>query len=225
MDFVNMLKVGILLIMLIKISQAETIQYIYDLECNDINKQIEMTIKQDGENIEITFVREKSDKQIISFINKVKPTNVEYINASGKKIREVKYNYFTNKIIISGDNNSEINYKKNTFDNNGSLFYIFSYLFPTTSSNLNFLLLESKDNKIVNMYLKYRGKEQIDIQGGKNEAYKYEMGLEGFIPSMFWPYKYYYWYSTQERKFLKYQGPRADKKIETIVLKSEIKVK
>jgi len=36
---------------------------------------------------------------------------------------------------------------------------------------------------------------------------------------MFWPHKYYYWYSTDDRKFLKYQGMGPDgKNIETIEL-------
>jgi hypothetical protein len=67
------------------------------------------------------------------------------------------------------------------------------------------------------MDFKYVGTEWLFIQGHEIEASKYEMGLSSDFLSLFWPHRYYFWYSP-EGKFLQYEGFDENGDIERITL-------
>lgn len=142
--------------------------------------------------------------------------NAQYIDREGNKFLEVTYDYDRKKINVAGVFNAEYGLKDNTYDNNNSLFYFFSQIYPEKNKPIIFMLLQSKLNRLVEMYLKHIGEEEIIVGGKKIRAVKYEMGVNEKIAYSFWPYKYYYWYDASNRQFLKYSGIGEDKKIQTI---------
>ena len=218
MKFKDLFLIILFMINLTTTSFAQIQKYIFNVRYGSITKQAKMLVKQRNKYTEVIWTNGNNEKQISNFMGKTKLLNTKYFNPEGKEILSVIYDYNNEKINISGMKNSVLPLKGETFES-ASLFYLFSYIYPTTSKGINFNLLQSKNNRMVKMYLKQIGTETIDIGGEKIQAFKYEMGLKNFLASMFWPHKYYYWYSTDDRKFLKYQGMGPDgKNIETIEL-------
>lgn len=192
----------------------------YELEIHDGEKTNHqyMIVTNKAEAVEVEVIDSKNEKQIVSYKNSTQIQDARYINSNGQKFLEVTYDYDKQKINITGTVNNSYRLKENTYDNNGSLFYLFGKIYPEKNETMIFTLLQSKLDRTVEMYLKQAGEEELWIGGKKIKALKYEMGINGFILSAFWPYKYYYWYSATDRRFLKYEGPDENKKVQTIQL-------
>lgn len=69
------------------------------------------------------------------------------------------------------------------------------------------------------MYLKYTGEKEVIVDGRTIKTEKYEMRLSNIIASLFWPYKYYYWYDPDTKMIVKYKGADKDKFEEVLELK------
>jgi len=192
----------------------------YDLEINtgeETGKQ-SMSVTNNGDRVEVVVIDHKKEKQVVQYKNNTELQKSEYLNADGKKFLEVQYNYANKKINVTGNVNNEFLLKPDVYDNNGSLFYLFSQIYPQKNKTMKFTMLQSKQDRTVPMYLKLVGKEEVMIDGKKTDALKYEMGLSSALISAFWPHKYYYWYAASDRRFLKYEGLGENKKVQTIQL-------
>ncbi|MDH4261831.1 MAG: hypothetical protein OEV78_02165 [Spirochaetia bacterium] len=197
---------------------AITQNYDMEIDTGDGNGRQSMIVSTNNDHVEVIVIDHKKEKNVVQFKNKTEFQKVEYVNGEGKKFLEVVYDYVHEKINISGNVNNEYPLKESIYDNNGSLFYLFSQIFPKKNETMTFTLLQSKLDRKVGMYLKQVCEEELTIGGKKLNAIKYEMGLSSKITAAFWPHKYYYWYSANDRRFLKYEGLGENKKIQTIRL-------
>ena len=192
----------------------------YDLEIdtgNGTGKQ-SMSVTNNGDNVEVVVIDHKKEKQVVQYKNKTEFQKSEYTNGNGKRFLVVEYDYANKKINVTGNVNNEFELTPIVYDNNGSLFYLFSQIYPQKNETMKFIMLQSKLDRAAEMYLKYVGEDELMVGGKKIKSLKYEMGLSSAFISLFWPYKYYYWYAASDRKFLKYEGMGENKKVQTIWL-------
>jgi|GEM_PF-1911603 len=72
------------------------------------------------------------------------------------------------------------------------------------------------NTRVVRMYVENKGIETVKIGAGKFKCYKLEMGTTKALDRAVWPYKYYFWFSTDSRHhFVKFQGRERDASIIT----------
>lgn len=104
-----------------------------------------------------------------------------------------------------------------------SLFYLFrGFPFGTEDKIIFDIVMHDPDNiRVVKMYVKYLGEEEIEVLAGKFRCYKLEMGCARVVDNLIWPYKYYFWFTTDSfHHFVKYQGREMDLSILTNELES-----
>ncbi|MCL6591046.1 MAG: hypothetical protein K6U80_13965 [Firmicutes bacterium] len=166
---------------------------------------------------EVISIDENQEKQVILFQNKVEIISAKYYR-NDKEFLSVIYDYQKKKVFVTGSQKMTINLKDKLFDNNAALFYLFGHIYPQPNKIMSFTMLQSKLGRTVEMNLKALGTEDLIISGRTISAYKYEMSLSSRMASLFWPYKYYYWYSVENRVFLKYEGLNEKKQLQTITL-------
>lgn len=104
-----------------------------------------------------------------------------------------------------------------------SLFYLFrGFPFKRVDKIVFDLVMHDPDNiRVVKMYVKYLGEEDVKVLAGTFHCYKLEMGCERVVENLVWPYKYYFWFTTDDnRHFVKYQGREMNLSILTNELES-----
>lgn len=128
----------------------------------------------------------------------------------------VEWDYKHGQIFFNG---TKMPLSKNNYINSGSLFYVFGKIAPRTlygKTKCNLLSINGKNT--FEVALEYVKNEGVLINNNSIDCKKISMRLIG-VPGIFWPYKYYYWYSIQDDCLIRYQGPDASKNIETIELR------
>jgi hypothetical protein len=104
-----------------------------------------------------------------------------------------------------------------------SLFYLLRCFPFKSAEKITFdIVMHDPDNvRAVKMYIKYLGEEDVKVKAGKFHCYKLEMGCEKMIENLVWPYKYYFWFTSDApHHFVKYQGREPDLSILTNELES-----
>jgi hypothetical protein len=76
-----------------------------------------------------------------------------------------------------------------------------------------FSLYQERENRIVGMRLRNCGIEAITVGEKIIRAYRLDMSLSDPLARMFWPHVYRYWFSTEDFRFLAYEGRMADDRI------------
>lgn len=202
------------------ISNEHTTSYQYKMYTGNNIENINLTIVKNGCFTEITILRGNGKKEFIQLKNETELQRADYYNCSGELYLEVLYDYQQNKVHVQGEKEATYQLKERLFDHNGALFYIFGALLPEKGQDIIFTLLQSKLSRTLGMVLKYMGYEQIEVSNSLAEAIRYEMHLASRFQFLFWPYKYYYWYSP-EGTLLKYTGPDSNGNTVTISLVNE----
>lgn len=206
---------------------------VFDTQKDDLHQQITMTVEYWSNSTVVNYYNEFGEHEITVFDGTLQPRKVTYINPRGQMTSTVNYDYRRNCLVLSGLNSAKYRLSENTFDNNGSLFYVFSLLYPTSSEPLVFHMVQSNLAHIespllrllicqlvgpVEMYLKNKGTENVDVLGVSYRAVKYELGIHDPRLVNFWPHVYTFWYQVGDRKPIKYEGLDADRNVNTIIL-------
>jgi len=177
-----------------------------------------MNITQNQGKSVVEFIDSKGEKSVNQInTESLIPVNTLYFDKNNVNYLITTFQW--DKKIITTTGTTKKNYQMEipfTYDANGSIFYIFSLFKPEDNGNTVLHILQSKEKRVVAMYLKYVKTEEIIINGKKRLAVKYETGLENKLLSLAWPYKYYYWYDKNNRNFLKYEGPYGHDDVETV---------
>jgi hypothetical protein len=77
----------------------------------------------------------------------------------------------------------------------------------------SFSLYQESANRLVGMRLRNCGIEAITVGEKIIRAYRLDMSLSDPLARMFWPHVYRYWFSTEDFRFLAYEGRMADDRI------------
>lgn len=192
---------------------------IYSSVINNEQKRIYYSISTDENGgIKIRVNNQDNKTEIISFSPGFRFEKQTTYDPDGKPVMNVSFNYSSGKINLSGLYNVQYDMRTNLLDQDSSLCFQFSHYLPEHRKVFNFELLLSMNNRIVGMYLKEMGTEVLNISGDKEETVKYELGVNGILESLFWPYKYYYWYRMKDRLFVKYEGVEGNKDTNMLLL-------
>jgi hypothetical protein len=68
------------------------------------------------------------------------------------------------------------------------------------------VFLDPEDMRLVEMSVKRLGTERLSIGGRSMDAARFEMSLSSGFLKLFWPYASTYWFSTDDMRFLAYEG-------------------
>ncbi len=196
----------------------------YTLEVNRNGESFkqQMIVEEKPSETIVRFYDDKGESSINRFSHDHAAIDTRYINAEGEQYMAIVFDPANHSISSSGLVEENYDLEEHTFDGNGAMFYVFSHFLPEPGERFLFHVLQSKDERIVQMYLSYAGSEEITVNGKSVRAKKYENGLESSLLSIFWPYKYYYWYSEEDNRFLMYRGP-ADHENEEIITVISVK--
>jgi hypothetical protein len=207
--------------------------YVYDFQVGPNHREVSMQVESDGQQTVVTYHNEFDDQEITTFDPDVRPVKVKYVNSAGEETASVLYDYAKKTVTIRGLIQAQYRLLPQTYDNNGSLFYLFGQRYPTAGKDFIFYLVQSNLSHVndpllrllvsqllgpVQMDLKYRGQENVEILGQTYAAELYALGIHDARLATFWPNQYQFWFQTQERRLVKYQGLNADRKIGTVLL-------
>ena len=178
-----------------------------------------MLVSQNASETTVEFTDTAGEISRNRFTPDMKSFETKYFDVNHKEYMKVDFNHSSNKIISLGLVARSYDLEDPVYDGNGSVFYVFSKILPAEGSTFLFNLLQSKEKRIVKMYLKNIGHETINVKGIPVDALKYETGLVNRLLSFFWPYKYHYWFSAKTREFIRYEGPVGHENSEVIEVK------
>ncbi|MDH5718934.1 MAG: hypothetical protein OEZ22_15005 [Spirochaetia bacterium] len=166
-----------------------------------------MSVEENADFFIVTFTDDKDEKTISRLGKNARLLEVKYYDKNNQEYMTVSFNHEKKIITSTGLVNEEYDLEENAYDGTGAVFFIFSKILPPVNKTIILNILQSKDERITAMYLKYINKEEIYVNGSLKKAVKYETGVESSVLSLIWPYKYYYWYSEETNEFLRYEGP------------------
>lgn len=194
---------------------------ILNLSGNNTRSIEKMTVRESKDGYTVEFMDAAGEGSINHFNTRWNALQSVYVDKARKEFMRIRFDQESRKIISSGFVNKTYNWEERVYDGNGSLFYVFSQILPEPDKQLDFHLLQSKEKRIVQMYLKFVRRETIQSGSKKVDALLYETGLVNRFLSFFWPYKYRYWYSAHTHEFLRYEGPVGHQKVEVIEVASD----
>jgi len=168
-----------------------------------------MVVDTKIENICIDFYDSKGELSKNYLSHDLTALETFYLDSDKNRYMTIRFPGGEGKIVISDQKGKkkEVSNELRSFDGNGALFYILSRLAREDDGGLYFHLLQSREGRLVKMYMNKAGIEELQIGEKKVTALKYEVGLDSGFLSMFWPYKYYYWFDTKDYSFVRYLGP------------------
>jgi hypothetical protein len=176
-----------------------------------------MVVRYQDETTHITIYENYHKILETAYRNKTILLHAYHYDMQGNLIISIECDFEVNRIMLArADSVSSFKLRERTYDNNGSLFYLFSQLnLPADGGTIEFNLLMPEQEKVHRFYVVNRGIERISVNNDVVDAYRYEMGLTG-IAGLFWRHKYYYWYSIEDMHFLKYEGLGDDETMDII---------
>ncbi|MBN1595162.1 hypothetical protein JW933_04470 [candidate division FCPU426 bacterium] len=225
----SLLRLGMIPLFVLPLSaQAIKIKnYTYAYRTEGTQKEIVLNVEQQDQRLEIIYYNEYGDKEVTVFDDKKRPLHATYYNP-GREVTETSvYDYQRRTITLHGLVNARYALQEPVFDNNGSLFYLFSFYYPAPGRAITFHMVQSNVSRIedpmlrmlitqivgpVEMRLRHVGRETLHLAGQDISAEKYEFAINEGRMAMFWPHKYYFWYSSQDRKLLRHIGMSNEKK-------------
>lgn len=204
-----------------KKTNGEKILYAYALQREGAGIPIRMEVDSAPDLVQVTYWNEFGDTEIARFRGDTRMLGADYFDPANTPVAHSAYDYEKKTIDITGQNEAHYTFQKRTMDNCGSLFYVFSKIYPETpGEKMVFFMVQGNLSRIkepflrflilqligpVEMYALNQGEEKITVMNRQKTAVKIEMGINEFR-SFLWSYKYYFWIDPQNRHILRYQG-------------------
>jgi len=186
--------------------------YHYLLKEGSKEFQEQLDVKNEGNRKTLTW-RDKNNLRQVVKLTGDKVDEIVYFNHQNEVLVKVNYDYPKGKVFVKGKKDDmDLSISDRVYESK-AFFFMFKYWKPTNNKEKEFTLLVSDDYQSVGMTLKYVGEETIKLNGEEFKTQKYEMGLSSSVKSLFWPYKYYYWYDEELEVVVKYQGVDENKKL------------
>lgn len=215
-------------------SQALKIEtLVFDFFTNNEHHPVTLIIKHDGDTTTVTYYNELGDKERSIYNNRIRLLSSVYYDPLGNETAKTIYDHKTKRIRMIGDQCAEYNYIHPTFDNNGSLFYLFSVFRPSNDKTLTFRLTQTNLKNIddpllktmltqmvgpIEMVLKFVKKETLEIAGTTYETKKYVMAIQTPTIALLWSSKYYFWYDEKTNYMVRYSGTNTNHTSDSITL-------
>ncbi len=203
---------------------------ILDLQIEETHQQNTMVLEFQPDHTVVTYFNEFGDKEVAYYAPPHRLLRAMYYNPDRRLTSQTIYHYQQKYLEMKGDLNMHYPLEGDTFDNSGSLFYLFSVFHPEPEGKILFKLVQSNLSRIqdpllrfliaqlvgpVPMALKHVKTETPAAPAAQTPAYCYELGIADGRLAPFWPYKYYFWYDTELHKLVQHTGYTTDKKLAT----------
>ena len=171
------------------------------------------TYYRSGRNFVVKISEENGDTTKIILDKNFIPSSYKKTNKSGSILEYAGYSKGKFNIKIPSRNiNKEVKLPSTYYDSS-TLFYVFRK-FPfgkKDSLTINLVYHEPGNIRVVKMAVKSKGMETVKIGAGKFTCYKLELGTVNPAEVAIWPYKYYFWFTTDaNHHFVKFQGREKD---------------
>ena len=171
------------------------------------------TYYRSGSNFVVKINEENGDITKIVVDKNFIPSSYQKMSRLGKIVEYAVYNNGKLSVSIPSRNmKKEVKLPSSYYDSY-TLFYVFR-TFPFDKKDtitINLAYHDPGNTRVVKMAVKNKGTETVKIGAGKFKCYKLELGTVNPAEVAIWPYKYYFWFSTDpNRYFVKFQGREKD---------------
>jgi hypothetical protein len=195
-----------------------SVTYYYDISRTVLKGRESLTVTQDGACTVLSWkltngreslsVRLTNGTEVLEAVMKDDP----------KSIFSLAVDYGRRRVTWTGAKKGEISLPGGTtmFDN--TAFYIIPKIAPLSNKTIRFTMIQVNEMRTVDMYLRHLRREKMPVGNRILDADVYEYGIANSLIAAFWPHKYHYWISAENRRMLKYEGPESNLSNEVIVL-------
>lgn len=174
------------------------------------------TYYRSGSNYIIKITEANGNVAKITVNKNFAPLSYKKVNKNGAILEFAAYSKDKLNISIPARNIKKTVKLPSTYYDPYTLYYIFRK-FPYAKKDniyMNIAYHDPGNIRVVKMYVKNKGVETVKIKAGKFTCYKLEMGTVNPLDVAVWPYKYYFWFTTDSNHhFVKFQGRDRDSSI------------
>lgn len=198
---------------------AGTRTYYFDIDSTENRSREKLVISENGAYTDYRWFRADGTlSYYVRYTNRVEILEAKISGSQGaSNALHLRFDRTNNRLLWTGSINAEMPVVTNVILDK-TVFYIFSQVFPESNQTVYFQMLQPYDLRVVDMYLKWDGLEKIKMNGRTYQTVRYEFAVANPFAGMFWPYKYYYWYSLTNRKLVKHTGVEHNLSNESITL-------
>lgn len=191
--------------------------FYYDINSSSNRSREKLVITEKKGMTDYKWYRsDGSESYFVRYTNKIQIVEAVIPEKDTNQLRIV-FDRGAGKIIWSGKIATDMPILTNAILDK-TVFYIFTHVYPSSNEVIYFQMIQPQDVRVVDMYLKWDGTETLDLNGRTYDTIRYEFGVANPFVGMFWPYKYYYWYTKNNRKLVKHFGVEENLSNETITL-------
>lgn len=215
-------------------AQAVRVQtYIYDLRSGENRKQVTLKVETTDRTVTVVYRNEFNDTEISLYDLEDRPLSCSYVDPAGRETARSRYDYTRGTVTLQGLVRAEYRLLPGTYDNNGALFYLFGRHFPAPGQKMVMHLVQSNLSRVedpflrwlvsqlvgpVEMALEDQAEESLRIWEQSIPTRRYELYINNPNLAVFWPNRYRFWYSADDRRLVRYQGINAERRTDVITL-------
>lgn len=171
------------------------------------------TYSKSGKNFVIKQMEENGNVTKIVIDKNFIPISYKKVNRSGEMLEFAAYSKGKLTISIPAKRvNKSVSLPSTYYDSFTLNYALRKFKFGKTDSiYINLAYHDPGNTRVVKMQVKNKGIETVKIKSGSFKCYKLEMGTCNPLDVAIWPYKYYFWFTTDANHFfVKFQGRQRD---------------
>jgi hypothetical protein len=207
--------------------------YVYDFQCGDQRKLLSLKVEtMDGTTV-VTYRNEFDDTEISTYDADDRMLTSTYLDPAGRETARSRYDYARGTVTLRGLIQAEYRLLPRTYDNNGSLFYLFGRILPAPGQKQVCYLVQSNLSRVEDPFLRWlvsqlvgpvemafadQSAEPIQVLERSVSTRRYVLYIHNPRLAAFWPNQYHFWYTEDDRRLVRYQGLNADRKVNMVTL-------
>jgi|GEM_PF-4246767 len=193
------------------------LNYNYKVTQNERSYARTLTLEKNTTHIKIEANDEKNGNEKILLSKETEKLLEAQYEEPGQKILTIFIDNIGKKVLLKKDRTKEFKLTQDTFTSE-SLHYVGS----SPGKNLalkekkTFYLINSKSFEERKMTFTYEGEKSVKLGEKEILVKQFEMKVDGFLESIFWPYTYFFWYEVGTGLIVRYEGREPNKELKII---------
>ncbi len=207
--------------------------YLYDLTGSGTHDQLSLKIETTDRLVAITYVNEFKDTEIALYDLEDRLLSCSYLDPDGRETARSRYDHTQGTVTLEGLVQARYRLRPGTYDNNGSLFYLFGRSYPAPGEIKIVHMVQSNLSRVGDPFLRWlvsqlvgpvemalvdQAAEPLRILGTTLPTRRYELSIHDPRLAAFWPNRYLFWYTVDDRRLVRFQGLSAERKTSVITL-------
>ncbi len=193
------------------------LHYNYKVTQNGTSYGRTLTLEKNTTHIKIEANDEKNGNEKILLSKETEKLLEAQYEEPGQKILTIFVDNIGKKVLLKKDRTKEFKLTQDTFTSE-SLHYVGSS--PGKNLGLNetkiFYFITSKSFEERKMTFTYLGEQSVNLADREILVKQFEMKVDGFLESIFWPYTYFFWYEADTGLIVRYEGREPNKELKII---------